>query len=249
MEIIPAIDLKDGRCVRMLQGDFGTVHEVAEDPAAVAAAYRAAGAALIHVVDLDGAKDGVRRNESVVAAIAAAAAPARIELGGGLRAMTDLARADALGVWRFVIGSAAVTDPAFVRAAAARYGERVAVGIDARDGRVRTEGWLRDAQTDALDLARAVEALGVRTIIFTDIAADGALAGPSLAPLRALRAACACRLVASGGVSAPEDLARLHEAGMDGVIVGKALYAGRLDLAESLRAAGAWAAAGEGGAG
>ncbi|MDR2671603.1 MAG: 1-(5-phosphoribosyl)-5-[(5-phosphoribosylamino)methylideneamino]imidazole-4-carboxamide isomerase [Oscillospiraceae bacterium] len=235
MEIIPAIDLKDGRCVRLLRGDFDTVHEVAGDPAAVAADYRAAGAALIHVVDLDGAKDGVRRNEAVVAAVAAAAAPARVELGGGLRTMADLTRADALGVWRFVIGSAAVTDPAFVRAAVARYGARVAVGIDARDGRVRTEGWLRDAQVDALDLARAVEALGVQTIIFTDIAADGALAGPSLAPLRALRAACACRLVASGGVSAPEDLTRLREAGMDGVIIGKAIYSGKIDLKEAIR--------------
>jgi len=234
MLIIPAIDLKDGRCVRLYRGDFNTAHDVAPDPLAVARSYHDAGAALIHVVDLDGAKDGRRRNAALVEAIARAAVPVRVELGGGLRGMADLEAADRHGVWRFVIGSAAVEDPDFVRAAVRQYGERVVVGVDAKDGFVRTRGWVEGTALKDVDFARDMYKLGVNTIIYTDIDTDGMLTGPNLEQLRAMRNAVPCGLVASGGVQSAEDVRALREAGMDGVIIGKALYEGRIDLAEIL---------------
>lgn len=243
MLIIPAIDVKDGRCVRLVRGDFDTAHEVAEDSVAVAGEYRRAGAALIHVVDLDGAKDGAGRNASLIRDIVRAAMPARVELGGGLRRMEDLEAADAMGIERFVIGSAAVTDPDFVRAAVTRFGERVAVGVDARNGLVRTEGWTFGTKKGAAALVREMEALGVGTIIFTDIDKDGALSGPNLDDLRGLRTVVKGRLIASGGVSEMEDIRALCGMGVDGAIVGKALYAGRLDLAGCIQMAKIWAGA------
>ena len=229
MIILPAIDLKDGKCVRLLKGDFATVHQVAEDPLETAAVFRAAGAEYIHMVDLDGAKDGLRKNGAIVRRVCENSG-LRVELGGGIRSMADLEAVFALGVYRGVIGSAAVTDPEFVRAAAAEYGDRVAVGIDALEGRVKTAGWIEDSGLDYLDFAKKMEALGVRNIIFTDIATDGALSGPNLSRLEALRKAVSCRITASGGVSCDGDLIDLARLGMDGAIVGKAFYAGRVDL-------------------
>ena len=229
MIILPAIDLKDGKCVRLLKGDFATVHQVAEDPVAVARQFQQAGASFVHMVDLDGARDGVRKNGEIVRAVCRDSG-LKVELGGGIRTMADLEAVFALGVYRGVIGSAAVTDPDFVRAAAARYGDRVAVGIDALDGKVKTAGWVEDSGLDYLQFARQTEALGVWNLIFTDIATDGALAGPSLGRLEALRAAVQCRITASGGVSCDQDLAELAARGMDGAIVGKAFYEGRVDL-------------------
>ena len=237
MILFPAIDLKDGRAVRLRQGDFATVHQVADDPLAAARAFRAAGAAHIHMVDLDGAKDGVRRNSGIVRAVAREGL--RVELGGGLRSLADLEAVFALGVWRAVIGSAAVSDPELVRAALDRWGaDRVAVGIDARDGRVRTAGWTEDSGLDALDFARSMEALGVRHIVFTDIAADGTLSGPSWDRLAALQEAVGCRVTASGGVSSHGDLRRLRDMGLYGAIIGKAWYAGRIDLKKAVEEAG-----------
>lgn len=235
MELYPAIDLKDGRCVRLLKGDFGTVHTVADDSVAVAASYREAGAEIIHVVDLDGAKDGVRKNADLVEAIVKAASPASVELGGGLRRMEDLEEAERLGVWRFVIGSAALEDPEFVREAVARYGNRVAVGIDAKDGVVRSHGWTGDSGRDELDFAGEIASLGVGTIIYTDIDTDGALQGPSLERLVALRAALPdAFLVASGGVSSLSDVKELRRMEINAAIAGKALYAGSLPLVDAL---------------
>ena len=192
MTILPAIDLKDGRCVRLYKGDFDTVHQVAEDPLEVARRFREAGAACMHVVDLDGAKSGERKNAAIVRALCEGSG-LRVELGGGLRTMADLEAMDELGVWRFIIGSAAVSDPALVRAAAERFGsERVAVGIDAKDGKVRTHGWVEDSGLDALDFAGQMEALGAGTLIFTDIDRDGTLAGPPLESLKRLCAAVSC---------------------------------------------------------
>ena len=236
MILFPAIDLKDGRAVRLRQGDFATVHQVADDPLAAARAFRAAGAAHIHMVDLDGARDGVRRNSGIVRAVADLGL--RVELGGGLRSLADLEAADAMGVTRMVIGSAAVSDPDFVRAAVERYGDRVAVGIDARDGRVRTAGWVEDSGLDALDFARSMETLGVRHIVFTDIAADGTLSGPSWDRLEALQTAVGCCVTASGGVSSHGDLRRLRDMGLYGAIIGKAWYAGRIDLKKAVEEAG-----------
>lgn len=234
MVVIPAIDLRDGKCVRLEKGDFGTVRQVAEDPVGVAVSYRDNGARLIHVVDLDGAKDGIRRNSELVRKIVLAAAPAKVELGGGLRSMDDLREADALGVWRFVLGSAAVENPGLIREAVAEFGERVAVGIDARNGTVRTKGWLGDSGLDTYEFAKKVSDIGVKTIIFTDIDTDGMLSGPSLDALKKLRSLCNCDIVASGGVSSLEDIHRLRTMGMDACIVGKALYSGNLNLPEAI---------------
>ncbi|MDR1669864.1 MAG: phosphoribosylformimino-5-aminoimidazole carboxamide ribotide isomerase [Oscillospiraceae bacterium] len=236
MELYPSVDLKDGQCVRLLRGDFGTVHTVAPDPVAVAESFRDAGANVLHVVDLDGAKDGVRRNAALVSAIAQAAKPAKVELGGGLRRIEDLEEADQLGVWRFVIGSAALTGPDFVKDAVKRYGgERIAVGIDAKDGRVRAHGWTKDSGRDEREFAREVASWGVQTVIYTDIAADGALAGPSFARLTALREAVPeLFLVASGGVTTVEDVRALRQLGAGAAIAGKAVYTGDLPLAGAI---------------
>ena len=237
MIILPAIDLKDGKCVRLLKGDFATVHQVSDDPLKTASVFRASGAAFIHMVDLDGAKDGVRKNGDIVRAVCRESG-LKVEMGGGIRSMADLEAVFALGVYRGVIGSAAVTDPDFVRAAAEKYGDRVAVGIDTLDGKVKTAGWVSDSGLDYLDFAGRMETLGVQNIIFTDIATDGALSGPSLIRLKALRERVSCRITASGGVSCNGDIRDLKAAGMDGAIIGKAFYAGTIDLAEAVRDGG-----------
>lgn len=237
MRILPAIDLKDGKCVRLFKGDFNTVHQVSDDPVETARIFETAGARLIHVVDLDGALDGKRKNGELVKRIAGATA-ARIELGGGIRNMDDIHAADELGVWRFIIGSAAVSDPDFVAEAVKEYGERIAVGIDARNGFVSTHGWVRDSEIDAVDFARDMEALGVQTIIFTDIDTDGTLQGPPISKLKMLRAAVKCEIIASGGVAALNDIKALRELGADGAIIGKAYYAGTIDLCEAVKEAG-----------
>ena len=233
MKILPAIDLKDGKVVRLHKGDFGTTHQVADDPLAVAREFCACGATQAHIVDLDGALDGVRKNAAIVRRLAEAGGLA-LELGGGIRSMEDLETVFRLGVARAVIGSAAVTDRDFVRRAIERYGERIAVGIDARDGRVRTHGWTVDAGIDALDFAREMETLGVCNIIYTDIETDGTLAGPPLTALRQLRAALRCAITASGGVKDLDDVRALQAAGVDAVIIGKAFYAGTIDLREAV---------------
>ena len=239
MILLPAIDLKDGRVVRLRRGEFDTVHQVADSPLETARAFYAAGARYLHLVDLDGAKSGVRKNAAIVEELARLSG-LHVELGGGIRSMADLEAADRMGVWRMVIGSAAVSQPELVREAAARYGARIAVGIDARDGRVRTAGWTEDSGLDYLDFARQVVEKGVKVIVFTDIDTDGLLTGPSYDRLAALQAAVpGCRIVASGGVSANEDLNRLREMGLDGAIIGKAYYTGAVDLARAVREGGA----------
>ena len=233
MLIFPAIDLKDGKVVRLHKGSFDTVHQVADDPVATARTFYEAGARHLHMVDLDGAKDGVRKNSGIVRAVADVGL--NIELGGGIRSMEDIRAVFDLGVWRVVIGSAAVTDPDFVRAAIAAYGpERVAVGIDAKNGTVRTAGWVEDSQLDYLDFARSMESFGVRHIIFTDIDTDGMLAGPSCGRLLELKEAVGCRITASGGVSSNADLRALRNMELYAAIVGKAWYAGAVDLRQAV---------------
>lgn len=237
MRIVPAIDLKDGRVVRLVKGDFSTVHQVASDPAETARAFYDAGARYLHMVDLDGAKDGVRKNGAIVRTVAQVGL--KVELGGGIRSMKDLEEVFALGVWRAVVGSAAVSDPEFVREAVETHGpERIAVGVDAKDGLVHTAGWVENAGVDYLSFARRMEALGVRHLIFTDIDADGTLAGPSFARLKALLDGVSCSLTASGGVSSNSDLRALAEMGLDAAIVGKAWYAGAVDLRQAVEEAG-----------
>ena len=234
MILEPAIDLKNQKVVRLHKGAFDTVHQVAEDPVAVAKDFAAAGARVIHMVDLDGARSGERVNGEIVRKVIAETGM-KVELGGGIRSMADLEEAEAMGVWRMVIGSAAVSDPDFVKAAVARYGDRIAVGVDAKNGEVKTAGWEAGSGLNYLDFARSMEAAGVQTLIFTDIDTDGMLSGPSYARLQALQQAVSCRIVASGGVSCNEDIVRLREMGLYGAIIGKAYYAGTIDLARAVR--------------
>ena len=238
MIILPAIDLKEGRVVRLYQGDFATAHQVADDPVETARAFVRAGARYVHMVDLDGAKDGTRKNGAVVQAVADIGL--RVELGGGLRTMEDVRTVMAMGIYRAVIGSAAVSDPELVRQAVAEFGpDRIAIGVDARDGRVCTAGWQADSGLDYLDFVRQMEQIGVKKIIFTDIATDGMLSGPSFVQLSDLQRAVNCDIVASGGVTTLDDVRRLRDMGLYGAIIGKAYYAGTIDLAEAIKEAGA----------
>ena len=218
MIILPAIDLKGGQCVRLRKGDY------------------AAGARLIHMVDLDGAKSGSRANYDVVRRVIDQTSAA-VELGGGIRSMEDLRFVLGLGVSRAVIGSAAVRNPHFVKEAVSIFGERIAVGIDARGGTVRTDGWMNDTGEDYIAFARKMAGYGVKTIIYTDIEKDGMLEGPNFTQLEALRQAVSCVIVASGGVSTLEDVRRLKVLGIDEAIAGKAVYTGALDLAAAIREA------------
>lgn len=234
-EVIPAIDLRGGRCVRLVQGDFDRQTVYGDDPPAMARRWAEAGARLLHVVDLDGSKAGAPAQLDTVAAIARAV-ELPVQLGGGIRRLEDVEAAFAAGVWRVVVGTAAVEDPAFLDAALARFPDRVAVGIDARDGRVAVRGWLAVSDTDALELARGVAARGARTIVYTDIARDGMLAGPNLEAMHRMAAAVpGVDVIASGGVARLDDVLALLDTGVRGVIVGKAIYTGDVDLAEAIR--------------
>jgi len=235
--LFPAIDLKEGKVVRLYQGDFATAHQVAEDPVGTAKKFYSAGARFLHIVDLDGAKDGVRKNSGIVQAVAEAGL--KIELGGGIRAMADLQEVFRLGAWRAVIGSAAVGDPDFVRAAVETYGpERIAVGIDARNGVVRTAGWMENAGLDYLEFAHSMTTLGIKHIIFTDIDTDGMLSGPAWGRLTALQQTADCFLTASGGISSNEDVRRLRDMGLYAAIIGKGWYAGAVDLRQAVEDCG-----------
>ena len=237
MILFPAIDLKDGKVVRLYKGDFSTVHQVAEDPVETARQFQAAGCTYLHMVDLDGARDGQRKNSEIVQAVCRVGL--KVELGGGIRTLEDARAVFDLGVYRCVIGSAAVSDPALVARLLEQWGpERVAVGIDARDGLVCTAGWEKNSGLDALDFARQMEKLGVRHLIFTDIDTDGTLFGPAFSRLEQLQGAVGCHITASGGVSCREDLRQLKEMGLYGAIVGKAWYAGSIDLKLAVEEAG-----------
>ncbi|MEA4823517.1 MAG: 1-(5-phosphoribosyl)-5-[(5-phosphoribosylamino)methylideneamino]imidazole-4-carboxamide isomerase [Clostridiaceae bacterium] len=240
MRILPSIDLKDGNVVRLYKGDFATTHTVADSAEDTARRFLAAGATLLHMVDLDGAKTGGGQNRRIVREVAAlsAALGAAVELGGGIRTMEDIAAALALGVARVVLGSAAVENPALVLSAVKEYGDKIAVGIDALHGSVRTRGWVEDSGIPYLDFARQMESFGVKTIIFTDIDRDGLQEGPSFAYLQALRDAVKCEIVASGGVTTLDDVVRLRDMGIDAAIVGKAAYTGAMDLRHAVELAG-----------
>ncbi|NLL34416.1 MAG: 1-(5-phosphoribosyl)-5-[(5-phosphoribosylamino)methylideneamino]imidazole-4-carboxamide isomerase [Clostridiales bacterium] len=233
MYVIPAIDLKNGMCVRLRKGDFETVHKVAEDPVQTAKTFEADGAEILHVVDLDGALDGQGKNRDIVSLIARET-KLKIELGGGLRDMESLQIADSIGVARMVIGSAATTNPEFVAQAVSKYRDRIIIGIDAKDGIVRTSGWTESSGMDYLDFAVRMSQAGVKYIIFTDIDRDGMLSGPSVKMLDTLNRAVDCDIIASGGVSTIDDLIILKELGMYGAIVGKAIYTGNVHLAEAI---------------
>jgi len=236
--LFPAIDLKDGRCVRLVQGDMERATVFNDDPAAQARAFRDQGFTHLHVVDLDGAFAGKPMNATAVEAILAAVPDMPVQLGGGIRDMKTVDGWIGKGVARVIIGTAAVRDPEFVREAARVHPGRVAVGIDARNGRVAVEGWARLSEMTAEDIGRAFADAGVAALIYTDIARDGILKGLNIESTLKLANAVAVPVIASGGLASIEDIERLLQpdcAILEGAISGRALYDGRLDPAEAIR--------------
>lgn len=226
--------------MRLAQGDYDTATVFEAEPAAAARRFAAAGAPRVHVVDLDGARAGEPRNLEAVRAVVAAAGGVPVQLGGGLRRLADLERALALGVGRVVLGTAALRDPALVREGARRFPGRVAVGIDARSGQVAVEGWLTTSEARAEDIARAFEDAGVAALIYTDIARDGMGSGPDLEGAARLAEAVAIPVIASGGVGSLDHVRRAAgyaARGVAGLIVGRALYTGAVELDAALRVA------------
>ena len=237
MLVIPAIDLKNGSCVRLVQGRQADVTVYDEDPVAVAKQFAAAGARMIHVVDLDGAfKGGESPNRAVVKKIVEAA-DVGVEFGGGIRSVDDVQQLCDAGVARVVLGTLAVESPDLLRDLIARFGEKICVGIDARDGEVMTRGWEEGTRIRAVDLARDVASAGLQRIIYTDISRDGMLTGPNVEQTVAVARAANVHVTASGGVSSLDDIRRLRDAGeplLDSVIVGKALYEQKFKLEDAL---------------
>ena len=229
MHIYPAIDLRGGKCVRLVQGDYARETVFADDPVAVAREWVRQGADRLHVVDLDGAKLGRPVNGDVVRRIVEAAG-VPCQLGGGIRTDADLAAVFGWGVRWAVLGTKALEDPAWVRTVAGRHPGRVVLGLDARDGMVATDGWLATSATSAAGLARQVEAAPLFAVVYTDIARDGMMAGPNFAALAEMRASTRLPVVASGGVSTVDQARRLAADGTFGVIVGRALYEGAVTL-------------------
>ncbi len=237
MTIYPAIDIKNGRCVRLTQGRADQETVYFDDPAAVAATFKAAGSPWVHVVDLDGAFAGEPQNLKQVEAIAALGM--KVQLGGGMRTRAAVERALGLGVSRVVIGTRAAESEAFVGELVQAFGSKVAVGIDAKNGQVAVKGWVDTTGTGALALAQRMDQLGVATLIYTDIGTDGMLTGPNFAAQEAMCTAVKCRVIASGGVSRREDVTGLRtlaqrSPNLDGVIIGKALYEKRVELGDLL---------------
>lgn len=237
MEIWPAIDLRGGKCVRLKQGDYGRETVFGEDPAAMAQHWCQQGARRMHLVDLDGARDGRPGNlESVRAILAAAKIPC--ELGGGIRNDETIEELLDLGLTRLVVGTLALKEPDWFRQMCMRFPGRLVLGIDARGGRVATDGWLQTSDVPAVDMARQFAESPLAAIVYTDIATDGMLTGPNVAAMAEMQAAVSVPVVASGGVSRRDDVVRLAEAGLAGCIIGRALYEGTLTLPEALAAAG-----------
>ena len=237
MLVIPAIDLKNGSCVRLVQGRQADVTVYDEDPVAIAKQFAAAGARMIHVVDLDGAfKGGESPNRAVMKKIVEAV-DAGVEFGGGIRSVDDVQQLCDAGVARVVVGTMAVESPELLKELITRFGEKICVGIDARDGQVMTRGWEEGTRISAVDLAGNVASAGIKRIVYTDIARDGMLTGPNVEQTVAVARAAKVPVTASGGVSSLDDIKRLRDAGeplLDSVIVGKALYEQKFRLEDAL---------------
>ncbi len=235
MELIPAIDIRGGRCVRLVQGDYARETVYDADPLAVALRWVERGATRLHVVDLDGAREGAPRNRELIERIAASV-PVPVQVGGGIRTAEDAVRYREAGLARVILGTAAVEVRSLVAGLAAALGEALVAGIDARDGIVRTRGWLESAGVSAVDLARELRGLGVGRFVYTDIGVDGMLQGPNLPALRQFIAAAGCPVIASGGVARLADLLAIAATGAEAVIAGKALYTGDLRIEAALAA-------------
>lgn len=236
--VYPAIDIRDGKCVRLVQGDYARETIYNDNPVEVAKSWEAQGGEFIHLVDLDGAKAGHPVNDKLIGEIARSV-QVPVQVGGGIRTLNDVERLLGLGVSRLIIGTAAIEDREFTEAVLGQYGDKVAIGIDARNGFVATRGWLETSEVQAEVLAKELAAKGAETFIFTDISRDGMMQGPNVEAIRALAEASGRTVIASGGVTVQEDLIKLaaHAAqGVGGAIVGKALYTGSVDLAKAIQA-------------
>lgn len=233
--IYPAVDISQGRCVRLLQGVFGTETVYSDDPVKVAIGFSKAGARWLHIVDLDGAKTGERRNrELVLEVIRAASCP--VQAGGGLRSLDDVEEMLAAGANRAVLGTVALEDPEEMARACKRYGERIAVSLDARGGELAAHGWTVGSGVPVLDAVKSFEEAGVARFVYTDVTRDGMLSGPDLEGLMRLKEATSLPVIASGGISSIEDIKavlRLRKLGVEGAIVGRALYENKFDVREA----------------
>jgi phosphoribosylformimino-5-aminoimidazole carboxamide ribotide isomerase len=235
MDVIPAVDIRGGRCVRLTQGDYARETVFEDDPVAAGRRWAEMGAARIHVVDLDGAKDGHPVNDALVRAIAAAA-PCPVQTGGGIRDIEAFRAMVAGGLDRVVMGTAAVKDRGLLRAVVDEAAARLIVSVDARDGRVSLEGWTEATDLDAAAFIRELTDLGVRRVVFTDISRDGVAGSPNFEAYARLTRETSMAVVAAGGVSRVDDLRRLAECGVEGAIIGRALYTGDVDLREAMEA-------------
>ena len=233
MKLFPAIDLYEGKAVRLFKGDYAQMTVYNNDPSAVAADFAASGAQCIHIVDLEGAKSGTTPNFDTVCKIKATSG-LFCEIGGGIRTMEVIDRYLSAGIDRVILGTAAVGNLDFVRSAVEKYGDRVAVGADLKDGYVAVKGWVEKTDLSCEDFFRQMQDVGVKTVICTDISKDGAMMGTNLALYRALSERFSMQIVASGGVSSLEDVKRLSEMGLYGAIIGKAYYTGAIDLRQAI---------------
>lgn len=240
MDVIPAIDLLGGQCVRLYQGDYNQSEVFGKDPVAIAQRWEQEGATRLHLVDLDGAKQGTMVNHDAIAAIVSAVS-IPVEVGGGLRTFESVSRMFELGVQWAIVGTVAIENPDAVRQWCQQFPERIIVGIDARDGKVATKGWLETSTVQATDLAKQMADYGATAIIYTDIQRDGTLSGPNLEALRELAQAVPIPVIASGGVSSLTDvlsLLALEPSGISGMIIGRAIYTGDVNLTEAVKAVG-----------
>ncbi len=236
MLIFPAIDLYEGKAVRLLKGDYANMTVYSDHPLEIARDFVAAGAKYIHMVDLEGARDGATPNLSAVAEVCKKT-DLFVEIGGGIRNMETVERYFSVGADRVILGTAAVTDEAFLKAAVTAYGERIAVGVDIQDGKVAIRGWTESSGLDAFAFCEKMQALGVRTLICTDISKDGAMMGTNRELYRELAARFSLQIVASGGVSSLEDVKALADLDLYGAIIGKAYYTGAIDLRRAIEVA------------
>ncbi|PGU03507.1 MULTISPECIES: 1-(5-phosphoribosyl)-5-[(5-phosphoribosylamino)methylideneamino]imidazole-4-carboxamide isomerase [Bacillus cereus group] len=234
MEIFPAIDLKEGRCVRLYQGEFSKETVMNEDPVAQAIIFEKLGAKMLHIVDLDGAIAGESLNLSVIERICRAIR-IPVQVGGGVRSLAAVEKLLVVGVDKVILGTAALYDKSFLEEAIRLYEEKIIVGIDAKNGFVATRGWLDVSEISYIDLAKQMKNLGVQTLVFTDISKDGTLAGPNFEQLESLQNSVDIRLIASGGVASIQDVKKLNDMNIHGVIIGKALYEKTIDLEEVLQ--------------
>jgi phosphoribosylformimino-5-aminoimidazole carboxamide ribotide isomerase len=233
MIIFPAIDIKDGKCVRLEQGKFHTVKVYGEDAAAMAEKWQRVGAEYLHVVDLDGAKEGVSKNINIIEDIVNFV-DIPVQIGGGIRSLESIKKLIDIGVERVILGTIAFEDSEFVKRVVKDYGEKVIVSIDASNGFVATKGWIEVSDKSSLEFCKELEQIGVKTIVYTDIAKDGMMMGPNFEIYEKLQKYTNMNIIASGGISSLEDIKRIKEIGMYGCITGKALYSGAIKLEDAL---------------